>query len=517
MRSYHRYFLLLLFLLTLAVLWAITEEGRKPYKGYQKIYATRKIAQLEEQALAAESPDGRGEILRQIRAVQQELPRIQEVTLFDGRRERCLSCHIGIEQISDAHPVQSFGCVLCHGGDPLSVTLPAAHQGLIGGRNPSDFAVIDQSCGKEMPDGTACHNGDALEERDHIQRVKTTIMATKAGEFAHTRYSFGAQKDPSARYGVAKVRGRKPGSKGQTARAVQMLEPLPYTRESDLSVTPEGEVVRSGPAGSAFPFSGHPIDTQLHENCANACHLWSRGSEGPYLNRASGCAACHYLYDNNSFYRGGDPTIPRDAPGHGPFHRLTLKIPYSQCNHCHNRGVHSLLKMRFNGRTDLENLAALSEEQRRIQDYYNPMTLFTLCEFELDCIDCHTDREVMGDGYIYSTKADQQRIRCYTCHGTLRKPPLIRNLTSEESPKIQRIMRSHARKPGARALFSSEGEIQPHIRFDGDEMVLTAKVTGNKYKVPQVFGGNCRQDPDKQDANSCHGCHDIHLKKTPSQ
>jgi hypothetical protein len=387
--------------------------------------------------------------------------------------------------------------------------LPAAHQGLIGGRNPSDFRVVDQGCGRKMPDGTACHNGDPAEERDHIKRVKTTIMATKAGEIANPRFSFGAQKSLQAIYGVVSIQAKEPKDRAKT---VQSLQSLPYTRETDLPVDETGEVIRTDTTGEEYTFSGKRVDTQLHQKCVNQCHLWSKGIEQAYLNRASGCASCHYLYDDNSFYQGDDPTIPRDEPGHGPYHRMTLKIPYSQCNHCHNRGVHSLFKMDFDERADLEDLRELSGDEHRVKDYYQPMTLFTLCEYKLDCIDCHTDQEVMGDGFLYHDKIAQQRIRCYTCHGTLEKPPVIRRLTDRESPKVQRIMRTYSRKPGEEALFSDDGEILPHIRVDEGKLYLTGKATEKTIYLPLVSGSTCKQDPKVQEANNCHTCHEIHLR-----
>ncbi|MDX1764277.1 MAG: hypothetical protein R3231_08150 [bacterium] len=509
MTRYHRLFLFLLLLLSLTVLWAFVDEKRKPYRQYQKIYQRQKLGQLQAQIASAQSPEQREELAQQAEALQDALPAVQELLLPDGRRERCTSCHIGIEEISSAHPVETFGCTLCHGGDPLSVTLPAAHAGLIGGRNPSDFTVIDQSCGRTMADGTACHNGDKTKERDHIHRVRTTIMATKAGEFAHTRYTFGAQKDLTARYGVTATEGNVPDGRGAV---VPFLEPLPYSHEADLPVTEGGALLVQDLTGKQIPISGHRTDTLLQENCARACHLWTPGEAEPYLNRASGCAACHYLYDDHSVYRGDDPTIRKNEPGHGPRHQLTLKIPYSQCNHCHNRGNHSLLTMKFEPRDDLADLSNLSDEARRIRDYYNPMSLFTRCEHELDCIDCHTDREVMGDGFIYNDKKAQQRVRCYTCHGTLDRPPVIRVLSEKEAPKIQRIMRSYGRKAGEQALFSREGEILPHVRFGEEGPVLTGKVTNRTFVLPLVYGSRCTQNPEKQDADSCHGCHDINLE-----
>ena len=111
--------------------------------------------------------------------------------------EYCLTCHEGIEEISSAHPVEVFGCVSCHGGEPLSLDPDKAHAGLIGGRNPSDFNVVEERCG-----GEACHSGYPEDHRDHIARSLTSIQSTYAGAIAQVRFAFGAQEDQSARYGI---------------------------------------------------------------------------------------------------------------------------------------------------------------------------------------------------------------------------------------------------------------------------------------------------------------------------
>ncbi len=510
MKRYPVYLVILVGLLLLTIFWAGVHERQKPYRQYQRSYRTRRMIDLTNELSLEKAAGKRAKLKEKIRTLQEETDRVREIRLPGRKRERCLTCHFGIEEISASHPVRTFGCTLCHGGDPLSVALPAAHRGLIGGRNPSDFRVIGQSCGKTMPDGTACHNGSARKERNHIQRVRTTIMATKAGETALVRYSFGLQDSRKPIYGTTAIGGTKMEDPGKT---VASLQPLPYGSKKDLPLDGTGRPLATDPTGVPYPFSGRKIDTRLHQNCLNRCHLWIPGEKRPYFARASGCASCHYLYDDQPYYRGEDPTISRTEPGHGAFHRLTLKIPYRQCNHCHNRGVHSLKRLEFDERSDLDGMAGLSGVDRREKEYYNPMTLYTRCEIELDCVDCHTDEEIMGNGSLYDDKLTQERTRCSTCHGTLKAPPIVRNLTDQESPKMQRIMRTYGRKPGEKAIFTEGGEILPHLQMKGDRLLLTGKVTEKKSFVPLVIGSACRQSLEAQEANACHVCHDVHRKE----
>ncbi len=90
--------------------------------------------------------------------------------------EYCLTCHADLPEISPSHPIETFGCVLCHGGERLALQADLAHSSMRGGANPADLAVVEQSCG-----GEACHSGTADAGRDHIQRVMTSIQTTYTG------------------------------------------------------------------------------------------------------------------------------------------------------------------------------------------------------------------------------------------------------------------------------------------------------------------------------------------------
>jgi hypothetical protein len=114
-----------------------------------------------------------------------------------GESEYCITCHADLPEISPSHPVKTFGCVVCHGGERLALDADLAHSTMRGGRNPSDLAVVEESCG-----GDNCHSGSSADERDHIHRVNTSIQSTYAGAIANIRYTFGAQPDLTARQGI---------------------------------------------------------------------------------------------------------------------------------------------------------------------------------------------------------------------------------------------------------------------------------------------------------------------------
>lgn len=416
-----------------------------------------------------------------------------------GKPELCTTCHVGLAEISPSHPVEAFGCTTCHGGNGQTLNRARAHATLIGGRNPSDFAVIDQTCGR-----AGCHAGfDAAHaDRNHVDRIMRHLMTTYAGGIAHVRYSFGAQPDPEGRYGVVAVRDLHP-----QPGFVSELRVLPVSRPEDL--TPD--LIAAG-----VTVSNHPIDTRFRTSCLEGgCHLSEPATPQPYRYRSTGCAACHYLYADDGLYRGDDPTIPRDKPGHGIRHRLTTAIPFSQCNHCHNRGNYSLRTMTFTPREDLPPAGPPISEfvpprARRLIEYYQPIGQFTLCEWELDCIDCHTSEQVMGNGHIPDAISDVQTTECRTCHGTVWEPPKTAVITSEDEPAMRqaRLNGFGDLKVGDRVVVTRTGEKLWAVKeVAPGRFVETLKVTGEQLEVPLAYGSQCQQKPDEQESRYCHRCH----------
>ncbi len=366
-----------------------------------------------------------------------------------GKTEYCITCHADVPEISQSHPVETFGCVLCHGGEPLALDADLAHSAMRGGANPSDLSVVEASCGGEM-----CHSGTAQANLDHIQRVTTSLQATYAGAIAQVRYAFGAQPDLTARIGI-------------------------YAIDGLVAFDPATE---SSPALQAFA-----------DNCLT-CHLSAQPMDGAAYNRWTGCSACHSPAPRN------DGTL---------VHKLTTSITYTQCNACHNRGNYSLADMQFHPRQDAPT--------DRLHDYYQPIAEFTRCEYTLDCADCHTRQEVMGDGHVYSSKKEIQYVRCKTCHGTPEALPLTHTLTDENDIALRLAFLNQVidLKVGDTILMTEKGEPLWNIRIlpaTAGELAtyeLFSKSTGDRFTFKPVMGSICQQNPDEQQASSCHECHAI--------
>ncbi len=369
-----------------------------------------------------------------------------------GQSEYCLTCHADLDEISPAHPVEAYGCVLCHGGERLALDADLAHSSMRGGNNPSDLSVVERSCG-----GENCHSGEATAGRDHIQRVMTSIQSTYAGAIASVRYTFGAQTDLAPLFGTVAVNDTSLPS--QTG--ILHLEAFDPSNESN------------------------PFLQTFGANCL-ACHLNSQPVGDLEDTRFTGCAACH------------------SPKGEGEVHTLTTAMPYTQCNTCHNRGIYDLRTMTFVERSD--------QPLTRFESYYQPIGQFTQCEYTLDCVDCHTRSEAMGDGDIHANQTDFEYVECRTCHGTLTDLPLTKTLTDPDdlAYRLARLNPLVELQPGDTILSTDKGEpLWNTLLLPDGSFQLVGKATQQLFTFNPVMGSGCTQDGQDQSSAYCHQCHAV--------
>jgi hypothetical protein len=384
-----------------------------------------------------------------------------------GQPEYCLTCHADLPEISPSHPVETFGCVTCHGGERLALDADVAHSSLRGGANPSDLTVVEQSCG-----GSDCHSGESAEGRDHIQRVKTSLQSTYTGAITSVRYTFGTQPDLHPRIGTMDITDL------ETKTGITSLAAFDLAAETNLLVQTFGQ------------------------NCLT-CHLNAAPRDGAVYDRFTGCSACHSppIFGENRGSRGG-----------AEIHQLTTAIPYTQCNTCHNRGNYDLRQMIFVERAD--------QPVKRIDDYYQPLAEFVKCEYTLDCIDCHTHVEAMGDGDLHPDQASLQYVQCKTCHGTLDELPLTKTLTDPDDLAFKLAFLNPVLdlKLGDTIIVTDpstgsgqrQGEPLWNIRQLPDgTFEMVGKATRQYFTFRPVLGTACQQNPAEQESQYCHKCHAV--------
>ncbi len=371
----------------------------------------------------------------------------------------CLKCHNGIEAIGSTPVMSKLTCVQCHRGNATGRTAEAAHKDMYA--NPSDFRVIDKTCGP-------CHQKE-------VSNSKKSLHATMAGMISGTRYDWAAQSTRNplyATYAVEDLDGIVPKENG----ALRSLLQIPvYDPSRPLSR------------------KNSPADDYLRDQCLR-CHLWSSGHERDGDYRASGCAACHVVYSDAGTYEGNDKAIPKDQKDRPRFHRITSKIPVYQCLHCHNRG----------GRTGVSYIGTMESDgygspwstkpgkkggKKLHGKYYNHLTADIHYQKGMLCIDCHTKQDLHGDGNIYSKREQGVEIECEDCHGTA-------DATS--------------------TLTSSWGNPLKNIRKKGKKIVLVSRMDGKERVVPQTKHAVAKGSAQAQTAMGiashmknmeCYACH----------
>ncbi|MBI5249934.1 MAG: hypothetical protein HY912_10615 [Desulfomonile tiedjei] len=493
-----RAYSLLLVLLGIALITAfgvVEFRSRNPeWKKYQIKGMALALEQLQKEVSQEQSPEKRQKILAEIESLGTRKPEIIEIRPFGGKlpAERCLTCHLGIEDLSKSHPNSVFGCVTCHGGNGTDLTVRGAHTGLRGGKNPATLDLASASCGSNRAAVGSCHS-----EREHpllnrIENVPRSLMATNAGIIGILRFQWGIEKDSLSKFGVKQVTDGKIS-----------LAPVPP------EITGTGE----------FSLA----DSHFRKFCA-ACHLWvPRHREN--MGRLEGCPACHAPYGDKGRYSGRDPTIKRDEPGHPATHTITNLIPDDRCRACHNRSAR--VGLNYHGEMESSQYGSpfvrgeLNDETLSDGRFVWKLVPDIHREKGMACIDCHTGQDTMGDGSVHRYMKDQIEIRCEDCHGSQITAPATMAVEKND-PLVQALLRSSPNlrlSDGDTILRTSRGRPLPNVRLTDQGFRLTGKLTGKEHPVSVITGKAAHKitGHNRMECDSCHsawspqcyGCHQV--------
>jgi hypothetical protein len=458
----------------------------------------------------------------------------QTASPLDG----CLSCHTGIESISDFH---RFPCTDCHGGNAAGASTEEAHRGLVS--NPSALEHAPSRCG-------SCHP-------DQVSRVSRSLMATAAGLINQTRAAFGNQEmgevlyaavavDASSLFKGASGEPFSPGSPG-AGSVSKGMEPkarasLPNQRIQTATSSTEAPAAKAPEAWSKktpdpdYSVNGYDslrqvpepteetlVDDLLRRRCLR-CHLHIPGASRTGDHHAEGCAACHMLYADDGATHTGDRAIRdtvRLSGGQGRAypvrHRFTTRIPTRQCAHCHNGNRVGADYMGLFERDHHQSYRFLSPDGERFFPLYglDHHRLLPDVHFErgLHCIDCHVQSELMGDGRIHGFSRQALKTTCRDCHGTPNTAPVAVEVASSDEGLLApaRVNPLVDLEPGDRVLGTARGERLPNVRLLSGDWVLFSKVTGKTHRIP-LLKELPEQPVDHRIAEhltnmTCHSCH----------
>jgi hypothetical protein len=304
-----------------------------------------------------------------------------------GSVDMCLSCHTE-EKLDPAHDAAVIGCASCHLGNPLAITKEKGHKGIV--RNPGDLRHVEKTCSVE-----GCHPTD-------LHKVKNSLMATNRGILGTLLYYWGESD----------------------------------SQDTELTVE---ELIETGENSLALDY--------FRKLCAT-CHLWKQkndlvGIPKFFNDKGGGCSACHYHQPGQSSVDSllvSDDDTADETPEKKSHPLITRKVGSANCVRCHNRsgriGISYMGIFESEGYGTPYEEGGLNSRQLPGARFYLEIADDVHHEKGMECIDCHTRNEIMGDGTSYAHYEEQLEISCQVCHsdnpGTTRKNDSLTNLETED-------------------------------------------------------------------------------------
>lgn len=368
------------------------------------------------------------------------------------------SCHAGIEHPSDNH---QFQCDTCHGGNFETSDKDEAHKDMLGGRNPADSKTWEKTCG-------SCH-------KYQHDRVSTSLMYTATGMIKNSQQAW--DDFHGKLYSNAGVKGFD--DKGN---------PVERPSVAELS----------------------ELSGDLYRKFCSSCHLNVYSSYGYRIHHSSGCAACHFNHSDAGRYKGNDKTI-QGKVGYPEAHKIDPLPSNDVCLACHNRS--GRIALSYEGVYDGNNSMVptkgglpgpeLMSGARNLR-HMEADVHFT---YGMECIDCHTSRDIMGDGYLYENMYMQIETACEDCHGSGGEDPKTAFVTAENDEPV-RESANYAVKVeyGDEMVLTSKGRMYSNVKKENGKYYLYTKRKGRKLEV-KTIGGTDEHQVYGHGRMECYTCH----------
>lgn len=259
------------------------------------------------------------------------------------------------------------------------------------------------------------------------------------------------------------------------------------------------------PVGSLPGLSG-----ELYRKFCALCHVGAEPTRVLGASHASGCAACHFPFNDNATYMGGDPTV-HGKRGYSDNHALSALPDNRTCLRCHNRS--GRIALSYQGLYD-GNAAQVPTRDgepgpRMMGGGRSLAGIMPDIHFArgMDCIDCHTSRDVMGDGYAYKNLYRQVEVRCEDCHGSATELPRYRDIARENEEPVRESRRYKVpTRPGMRMIVTGKGRSYSNVFVAGQKIVVQGKRSG-KLHESRVITGTPAHTVVGHERMSCHACH----------
>ncbi len=374
-----------------------------------------------------------------------------------GDGSTCVQCHQGLELTSASH----LECVSCHGGDPTAQEEKASHRTMFGPKNPADPAHWEKTCG-------SCHPYQ-------LERVQGNLMYTNTGMIKNIQKTW--EGEDGTLYATR-------------SEAVHDAAGLPL----DLANVTELD----------------NLSGELYRKFCAVCHVGIDMNRVWSGSHASGCAACHFPYNDNATYQGNDATVKGKWP-HSASHEMAVLPDNQVCVRCHNRSGRIALSYQGwnDGNNSLVPTAGGGPGPKIIGGVRNVTRIQADIHHEkgLECIDCHTSRDVMGDGYAYENMYLQTEIACEDCHGSARQRPRSEPISRENDEVLRES--AHYQQPmkqGDEMVLTGKGRKYSNVFVADGKVWLQGKRDG-KLRESKVITGTPEHNIVGHERMECYACH----------
>lgn len=263
------------------------------------------------------------------------------------------------------------------------------------------------------------------------------------------------------------------------------------------------------------------LSGELYRKFCARCHIARQQDPDNGAGNPAGCAACHFPYGKQARYRGGDHIMLGKSPN-GDTHTMHTLPTLQSCAQCHHRSGRTALSYQglMDGNTGMVPTrngqpGPVKGSDGRNFTHINPDIHH---QAGMDCVDCHTSREIMGEGYASSSMHGQLEVTCEDCHGSADKPPLYRPILRENEDPV-RESRSYPMqmRPGMEMILTSKGRPFSNVfHADGNVMVqlkrsgrlLRSKIITNTPEHTVAGHGRLACTAcHSRTVVQCYGCH----------
>ena len=373
------------------------------------------------------------------------------------KQSSCVRCHKGIEHVSKTHG----DCVSCHGGKPLEEKKEKAHQGVFGISNPEFIGRWENGC-------APCH-------RYQFERMQSNLMYTAAGMIRNTQLTWEGEDGNS------------------------------YTTHGEKQFDADGKPFSPKPVAELDNLSG-----ELYRKFCARCHVGAQTTGVYSASHSSGCAACHFPWNNEGVYAGNDKTMKGKA-GHSATHTMNSLPDTQVCTRCHNRSGRIAFSYQglYDGNNGFvptrggEGGPTMASGARNLT-HISPDVHFAA---GMECIDCHTSRDVMGDGFAYRNMYLQTEISCEDCHGGAKDVPRYREITRENDEAL-RESKSYKLPvtSGMKMIQTAKGRSYSNVFCRDNTVWVVGKKSGKLHKS-KVITGTPEHNVVGHERLECYSCH----------